>query len=344
MAAGDPGAEPTNWRSFFGGPAWQLDEASRRVLPAPVQPQAAGPELGEPGGPRRRLRDDALVARPRGRRLPDGRHQPHLQGHDAARRGRSPTALLGDGEPRLRLRSAHPRVPGRDAQGRLRGPARAPADGRGDARRHGRAGRATSPTRRATRSTWCSSSSTSASTTARAASSTSARCGCATSRRSFGRWQAGLADVGWNSLYWDNHDQPRVVSRFGDDGRFRRESATMLATVLHLHRGTPYVYQGEELGMTNAHFTRVRPVPGHRDAEPRRRREDARHRDRRGPAGGHRRDEPRQRPHARCSGTTRRTPGSPPARRGSRSTRTTASSTPRRSARTPTRSSTTTAR
>jgi oligo-1,6-glucosidase len=76
-------------------------------------------------------------------------------------------------------------------------------------------------------------------------------------KASFGRWQAGLADVGWNSLYWDNHDQPRIVSRFGDDTEYRRESATMLATVLHLHRGTPYVYQGEELGMTNAHFTRL---------------------------------------------------------------------------------------
>ncbi len=69
------------------------------------------------------------------------------------------------------------------------------------------------------------------------------------------RWQTGLADAGWNSLYWENHDQPRIVSRFGDDGVYRRESATMLATVLHLHRGTPYVYQGEELGMTDAHFT-----------------------------------------------------------------------------------------
>jgi oligo-1,6-glucosidase len=76
-------------------------------------------------------------------------------------------------------------------------------------------------------------------------------------KASFGRWQEGLADVGWNSLYWDNHDQPRIVSRFGDDTEYRRESATMLATVLHLHRGTPYVYQGEELGMTNAHFTRL---------------------------------------------------------------------------------------
>ena len=76
-------------------------------------------------------------------------------------------------------------------------------------------------------------------------------------KESFGRWQTGLADLGWNSLYWDNHDQPRVVSRFGDDGEFRERSATMLATVLHLHRGTPYVYQGEELAMTNAHFERI---------------------------------------------------------------------------------------
>ena len=71
-------------------------------------------------------------------------------------------------------------------------------------------------------------------------------------------WQTGLADVGWNSLYWDNHDQPRVVSRFGDDSpSLRAASAKTLATVLHLHRGTPYVYQGEELGMTNAGFTRI---------------------------------------------------------------------------------------
>jgi oligo-1,6-glucosidase len=74
-------------------------------------------------------------------------------------------------------------------------------------------------------------------------------------KASFGRWQQGLADVGWNSLYWDNHDQPRAVSRFGDDSpRFRRDSATCLATLLHLHRGTPYVYQGQELGMANFPF------------------------------------------------------------------------------------------
>jgi oligo-1,6-glucosidase len=77
-------------------------------------------------------------------------------------------------------------------------------------------------------------------------------------KASFGRWQAGLAEHGWNSLYWNNHDQPRIVSRFGDDGAFRVRSAKMLGTVLHLHRGTPYVYQGEELGMTNAPFRGIR--------------------------------------------------------------------------------------
>ncbi|AMM21347.1 glucohydrolase [Frondihabitans sp. PAMC 28766] len=72
---------------------------------------------------------------------------------------------------------------------------------------------------------------------------------------SLARWQDGLADRGWNSLYFGNHDQPRSISRFGDDGRWRYESATALAGILHLHRGTPYVYQGDEIGMTNAGFT-----------------------------------------------------------------------------------------
>jgi len=74
---------------------------------------------------------------------------------------------------------------------------------------------------------------------------------------SFGRWQRGLAERGWNSLYWNNHDQPRIVSRFGDDGEHRVRAAKMLGTVLHLHRGTPYVYQGEELGMTNFPFASI---------------------------------------------------------------------------------------
>ncbi len=76
-------------------------------------------------------------------------------------------------------------------------------------------------------------------------------------KASFARWQNGLGD-GWNSLYWDNHDQPRAVSRFGDDDpEYRDLSAKALAGILHLHRGTPFVYQGEELGMTNVPFDRI---------------------------------------------------------------------------------------
>jgi oligo-1,6-glucosidase len=71
-------------------------------------------------------------------------------------------------------------------------------------------------------------------------------------KRSMAAWQAGLAGQGWNSLYFGNHDQPRSVSRFGDDGTYRVASAKALATILHLHQGTPYVYQGDELGMANA--------------------------------------------------------------------------------------------
>ena len=69
------------------------------------------------------------------------------------------------------------------------------------------------------------------------------------------RWQKGLQDIAWNSLYWENHDQPRSVSRFGNDSdEYREISAKMLATCVHMMQGTPYVYQGEELGMTNCPF------------------------------------------------------------------------------------------
>ncbi len=74
-------------------------------------------------------------------------------------------------------------------------------------------------------------------------------------KRSLHRWQDALAEAGWNSLYWNNHDQPRAVSRFGDDDpQWWAASAKALGTVLHGLRGTPYVYQGEELGMTNFPF------------------------------------------------------------------------------------------
>lgn len=74
-------------------------------------------------------------------------------------------------------------------------------------------------------------------------------------KKIFTRWQKGLQDIAWNSLYWENHDQPRSVSRFGNDSdEYREISAKMLATCIHMMQGTPYVYQGEELGMTNCPF------------------------------------------------------------------------------------------
>jgi oligo-1,6-glucosidase len=76
-------------------------------------------------------------------------------------------------------------------------------------------------------------------------------------KASLAAWQTGLAGRGWNSLYWSNHDQPRPVSRFGDDGAHRVASAKTLATVLHMHQGTPFVYEGDELGMANAPFAAI---------------------------------------------------------------------------------------
>ena len=73
----------------------------------------------------------------------------------------------------------------------------------------------------------------------------------------FTRWQKGLEGRGWNSNYFSNHDQPRPVSRFGDDTRYRVESAKLLGTCLHMLQGTPYIYQGEEIGMTNVAFDTI---------------------------------------------------------------------------------------
>ncbi len=70
-------------------------------------------------------------------------------------------------------------------------------------------------------------------------------------KKCLAHWQTGLHGLGWNSLFFNNHDLPRIVSRWGDDGVYRVESAKMLATMLHGLQGTPYIYQGEELGMTN---------------------------------------------------------------------------------------------
>lgn len=82
-------------------------------------------------------------------------------------------------------------------------------------------------------------------------------------KRVLAKWQTKLYGKGWNSLFWNNHDLPRIVSRFGDDGKYRVESATMLATALHGMQGTPYIYQGEEIGMTNVRY----PIDDYRDIE-----------------------------------------------------------------------------
>lgn len=73
----------------------------------------------------------------------------------------------------------------------------------------------------------------------------------------FRHWQQGMHNKAWNALFWCNHDQPRIVSRFGDEGEYRSHAAKMLGMVLHGMQGTPYIYQGEELGMTNPHFSRI---------------------------------------------------------------------------------------
>ena len=84
-------------------------------------------------------------------------------------------------------------------------------------------------------------------------------------KKLFEEWQEGMQEAnGWNSLFWCNHDQPRVVSRFGDEKNYWKESAKMLAASVHMMRGTPYIYQGEELGMINAHYS---DISQYRDVE-----------------------------------------------------------------------------
>lgn len=74
------------------------------------------------------------------------------------------------------------------------------------------------------------------------------------------KWQTALGDEGWNSLFWNNHDTPRIVSRWGNDQEYREESAKLFAILLHLMKGTPYIYQGEEIGMTNCPITDVSQI------------------------------------------------------------------------------------
>jgi oligo-1,6-glucosidase len=257
MGAGDPGAEPTNWQSFFSGPAWELDEASGEYylhLFDRKQPDLnwENPEVRlavhammrwwlDRGVDGFRMDVINMISKEIGAdgHLPDG---PPLPG-----------SALGDGTPHFFcgprihefLQEMHREVFAGRADslltvGEMPGVTVEEAVLFTDPRRaevdmvfqfehvgldHGTSKWDLHPLR------------------------------MRDLKASFGRWQAGLAEAGWNSLYWDNHDQPRAVSRFGDDSpEFRRDSATCLATLLHLHRGTPYVYQGQELGMANYPF------------------------------------------------------------------------------------------
>ena len=256
MGAGDPGAEPTNWRSFFSGSAWELDEASgeyylhlfSRKQPdlnweQPAVRQAVYSMMrwwmdrGVDG-----FRMDVVNLLSKDTALPDGPvlgdgpygdgaasvvcgpriHEFLHEMHEAVFAGRDPVALTVGETPGATI----------DDAVLFTDPARGEVDMvfQFEHVNLDHDGSKWNPRPLHLRDL----------------------------KASFGRWQAGLADAGWNSLYWCNHDQPRIVSRWGDDGdEYRVRSATMLATVLHLHRGTPYVYQGEELGMTNVAFTSI---------------------------------------------------------------------------------------
>ncbi len=252
---GAPGAEPTNWGSFFSGPAWEYDEATGEYylhLFSRKQPDLnwENPEVRQAVYAMMRwwldrgvdgFRMDVINMISKELPLRDG-----VVPDGATQGDGGPFFLCG---PRI-----HEFLP-RCTRG-VRRPRGHAADRRRDAGRDRRGGGAVHRPRaargghglpvRARRRR-----------PGRRASGTCCRSGCTALKESLGRWQAGLAEVGWNSLYWNNHDQPRVVSRFGDDGEHRVRSAKLLGTVLHLHRGTPYVYQGEELGMTNAPFAAI---------------------------------------------------------------------------------------
>jgi oligo-1,6-glucosidase len=250
MHAGDPGAEPTNWQSFFSGPAWQLDETTGEYylhLFSRKQPDLnwENPELRQAVYAIMRwwldrgidgFRMDVINLISKDPALPDG------VVHDGSPYGDGSRHYLCGPRIHEYLQEMHREVfAGRDRHiltvGEMPGvtidqarlftdPARRELDMVFQFEHvgldHGTGKWDPQPLR------------------------------LRDLKASLGRWQAGLAETGWNSLYWNNHDQPRIVSRFGDDAVHRVQSATMLATVLHLHRGTPYIYQGEELGMTNA--------------------------------------------------------------------------------------------
>ncbi len=260
LAPGQPGAEPTNWGSFFSGPAWELDETTGGYylhLFSRKQPDLnwENPQVREAVHAMMRwwldrgvdgFRMDVinLISKPVGPdgSLPDG---PLTGGRWA-----DPGAMVGNG-PRIHsfLAELHREVFG-DRRGEYLTVGETPGASLADAQLY------TDPARGEVDMVF-------------QFEHMNIDCGphgkwdirrrdLVALKANLARWQYGLAEAGWNSLYWNNHDQARAVSRFGDDDpTWRQLSAKTLGTVLHLHRGTPYVYQGEELGMTNAPFSTI---------------------------------------------------------------------------------------
>jgi oligo-1,6-glucosidase len=252
---GEPGAEPNNWGSFFSGPAWEYDEQSGEYylhLFSRKQPDLnwENPEVRNAVYDMMRwwldrgvdgFRMDVINAISKDPALPDGHVRPGEEHGDL-----TPHSLHG---PRLDefLQEMHREVfSGADRPLLLVG--ETPTVTVEEARRF------TAPANREVDMVFQFEHMQ----IDRGASKWDVLpFDMRLLRSCLARWQEGLADVGWNSLYWDNHDQPRVVSRFGDDGEHRERSAKLLATVLHLQRGTPYVYQGDEIGMTNFPFDSI---------------------------------------------------------------------------------------
>jgi oligo-1,6-glucosidase len=252
MQPGEPGAEPSNWQSFFSGPAWELDEASGEYylhLFSRKQPDLnwENPAVREVVHAMMRWWLDRGV---------DGFRMDviNMLSKDPALADGRPAEIWPVGSeryldgPRIHefLQEMHREVlEGRDA---LLTVGEMPGVTLEEARLY------TDPARRELDMVFQFEHVT---LDLRGSRWNTVPLELRALKQSFGRWQAGLADVGWNSLYWNNHDQPRIVSRWGDDGEYRERSAKLLGTVLHLHRGTPFVYQGEELGMTNLDFADI---------------------------------------------------------------------------------------
>lgn len=265
---GSPGAEPTNWESFFSGPAWEYDETTGEYylhLFSRKQPDLnwENPEVRQAVYDMMRwwldkgvdgFRMDVIellskdVAEDGS--LPDGPPLPHSELGAAH-------AFVANG-PRLHEFLTEMRrevLDGRD----LMTVGETPAASVADARRY------TDP-RGSGLSMVFTFEHMNLDTGPSGSKWDLAPLRLSDLTANLSAWQEGLAETGWNSLYWNNHDQPRVVSRWGDDGEHRVASAKSLGTALHLLRGTPYVYQGEELGMTNAGFT---SLSDYRDLESR---------------------------------------------------------------------------